>query len=139
MESKKKECFGLIFKMGTPKQRLEFEACYLIILAVIRLRRKRKANFREGRKKGRFWVRNIFQKWQELRVFHTSHSLGSSGSLNVVQIATIAGIAEIKSWRSKRQSLGLPRIAKVTVFIDRQNRRTDFSRIMTILAISAII
>ena len=57
-----------IWKMAPTNQRRALQACYFLILAVLKRRRQRG---RKEKRKHRFWVRSIFQKREELGAFHT--------------------------------------------------------------------
>ena len=113
----------------------ELEACYMIILAVIRLKRKRKSELHRREKKKRFWIRTIFQKRQELGVLHTSQSLGSSGSVNVVLKWSFRSLQSLESriadcWNRRDRILVIPAIAgiaKVTARIRSPASRYGFS------------
>ena len=61
------QSFGTIFgnEMADINRRASLLACYLLILSILRCRRAQKIP------RHRFWVRQIYQKWEELGVYHT--------------------------------------------------------------------
>ena len=64
----RQQSFGMIFanKMANVNRKTNLLACYLLILLILHRRRARRIPWRH-----RFWVRQIYQKWEELGTYHT--------------------------------------------------------------------